>query len=230
MKSVRLIVIVSAALAMSSLGAGFAHARPAVDEAGHLSGSFPTGDWGQVAGFGLGVESAATVYPDSSKSFGIRQGSSFIYNFRRSADVPSANLDSNTSLHTDTANTSLWFGIGPALTKHSGNLRPFVYGTAGFAINWIDSHLKGDVQGAKYDATVGQTSTTFVWTAGAGFSKPMSSLPGGRIEFSAEYRSGINQNYLVPGEVASSGSNVSWDRSEHKADQIIVRLGILNCY
>jgi len=227
MKSMRMIAVIVAALAMSGLMAGVARAGVSAEAGGYLSGSFPTGDWGEVAGFGLGLENATTVYPDSTKSFGIRQGSSLIYSFGHNVDVPSENLDANTALHTETANTSLWFGVGPAFRKHTGDMRPFLYGTIGVAFNWIDSHLKGDVQGAKYDATVGQTSTTFAWTAGAGLSKAMPSLPGGRLELSAEYRSGVNQNYLLPGEVTSSGSNVSWDRSHHNADQIIVRVGIL---
>ena len=227
MKSRRMIVIVAAALAVSGLMAGVAHAGPSAGAAGYISGSFPTGDWGDVAGFGLGLENATTIFPDSSKSFGIRQGTSLIYNFGRNVDVPSANLDTNTSLQIETANTSLWLGIGPAFSKHTGDARPFLYGTIGVAFNWIDSHLKGNVQGGGYDATVGQTSTTFAWTVGAGLSKGMSSLPGGRFELSAEYRSGIDQDFLLPGAVTSSGSNVSWHRTHQDADQIIVRIGIL---
>ncbi len=83
------------------------------------------------------------------------------------------------------------------------------------------------MQGAGYDATVGQTSTTFTWTVGAGLSKPMKSLPGGRVELSAEYRVGIDQDYLLPDAVTSSGSNVTWHRTHQDAEQIVVRLGIL---
>jgi hypothetical protein len=219
-----MIVIVVAALALSSLVAGAAHAGASAKAAGYFSGSFPTGDWGEVAGFGLGLENATTVFPDSAKAFGIRQGSSLIYNFGRTIDVPSTNLDTNTSLQIETACTSLWFGIGPAFGKHTGNTRPFVYGTIGVAFNWIDSHLKGNVQGANYDATVGQTSTTFTWTAGAGVSKALSS---GRLELSAEYRSNIDQDYLLPEAVTSSGSSVSWKRTPQNADEIIVRIGIV---
>jgi opacity protein-like surface antigen len=227
MKSMRMVVIVAAALAISGLMAGAAHAGASAEVGGYFSGSFPTGDWGDVAGFGLGLENATTVFPDSTKPFGIRQGASFIYNFGHTVDVPAANLDTNTSLQVETANTSLWFGIGPAFSKHTGNMRPFLYGTIGVAFNWIDSHLKGSVQGAGYDATVGQTSTTFAWTAGAGLSKAISSVPGGRLQLSAEYRSCIDQDYMLPGKVSSSGSSVSWERTHQNADQIIVRIGIL---
>jgi opacity protein-like surface antigen len=219
--------MVAAALAMSGLMAGVAHSAASVVEGGHISASFPTGDWGEVAGFGLGLENSGTIFPDSTKSFGIRQGGSLLYNFGKTVDVPSANLGANTSLQIETASTSLWLGIGPEFGKHTGNSRPFIYGTIGVAFNWIDSHLKGNVQGAGYDATVGQTSTTFAWTAGAGISKPVSSVPGGRLELSAEYRSFSDMDYLLPSAVSSSGSNVSWKRTPQNADQIIVRIGIV---
>ena len=227
MKRMRMIVIVAAAVAMSGFMAGLARAAASAEAGGYISGSFPTGDWGEVAGFGLGLENSTTVFPDSKKPFGLRSGASIIYNFGRNVDVPSANLDANTTLHTETANTSVWMGIGPALSKRTGDVRPFCYGTIGVNFGWIDSHVKGSVEGASYDATVGQTSTTFAWTAGVGLSKAVSSIPGGRLELSAEYRSFVDQNYLLPGEVTSSGSSVSWDRSHHNADQILVRIGIV---
>lgn len=227
MKSIGMIVIVAAALAMPGYMVGAAHAGPSAVAAGYFSGSFPSGDWGEVAGFGLGLENATTIYPDSTKAFGIRQGSSLIYNFERTIDVPSANLDTNTSLQIETATTSWWFGIGPEFSKRTGDTRPFLYGTIGVAFNWINSHLKGNVQGAGYDATVGQTSTTFAWTVGAGLRKATSSVPGGQLELSAEYRACTDMDYMLPGAVSSSGSSVSWERTRQDAYQVIVRIGIV---
>lgn len=230
MKSMRMIVIAAATLAFPALMTGVSNASPMALTGGYTDVSFPTGDWGDVAGFGLGLENVGLVYPDSTRPFGIRQGSSLIYNFKRTVDVPPANLDTNTSLRTETANTSLWLGIGPQLKMHLGNVRPFIYGTVGVAFNWINSHLKGNVQGAGYDATVGQTSTTFAWTAGAGVSKAVSSIPGGRLSLSIEYRSCVDMHYMLPGDVSSSGSSVSWDRTKQNADQIIARIGIVGGY
>jgi len=230
MKSMRMIVIVVAMLAVQALVTGVSNAGPMALVGGFTSVSFPTGDWGDVAGFGLGLENVGSVFPDSTRPFGIRQGSSLIYNFKRTVDVPSANLDTGTSLRSETSNTSLWFGIGPELRKHTGNARPFIYGSVGVAFNWINSHLKGNVQGADYDATVGQTSTTFAWTAGAGISKAVSSVPGGRLALSVEYRSCVDMHYMLPGDVTSSGSSVSWDRTKQNADQIIARIGIVSGY
>jgi hypothetical protein len=226
MKSAGKLLTVAVAVAMCGFTAGVAHATGGSAQAGgYITSSFPTGDWGDVAGFGLGLENATVVYPDSVKPFGIRQGASLIFNFSKTIDIPASQLDSNTSMSLDTHNTSLWLGIGPEFAKHTGNARPFLYGTAGFTFNWIGSKLTGDVQGSGYDAVVGQTSTTFTWTAGAGISKPMAS--GARFELSAEYRANTSMSYLLPGEVSSSGSNVTWDRTNQAANQFIIRIGIV---
>jgi hypothetical protein len=204
-----------------------AHAAGGSAQAGgYITSSFPTGDWGDVAGFGLGLENATVVYPDSVKPFGIRQGASLIFNFGKTIDIPASQLNSNnTSLQLDTHNTALWLGIGPEIAKHTGNARPFLYGTAGVTFNWIGSKLTGDVESQGYSAVVGQTSTTFTWTAGAGISKPMAS--GARFELSAEYRSNTSMSYLLPGSVTSQGSDVTWDRTNQAADQFIIRIGIV---
>jgi hypothetical protein len=224
--------MLAAALVVPGLMAGAAHAASQtgglVTKGGYLSASFPTGDWGDVAGFGLGLENATVVYPDSSNAFGLRSGGSLIYNFGKTVDVPSSSLGPNTTLAIDTHNTSLWLGIGPEFAKHTGNARPFVYGTIGVTFNWIDSHLQGNVQGVNYDATVGQTSTTFTYTVGGGISKPAAGVPGGRLELSAEYRNNNDQDYLLPSSVSSSGSTVSWSRTSQNASQIIVRIGIVS--
>ncbi|MGH7681726.1 MAG: hypothetical protein ACRENN_07030 [Candidatus Eiseniibacteriota bacterium] len=228
MKSVRMIVVAALAVAMSGLVASTARAGASAEAGGGFSGSFPIGDWGELTGFGLGLENSTTIFTDPTKPLGIRSGSSLMYNFPRTVDVPAANLAPGTALRTETANVSWWLGIGPTFQKHTGNARPFVYGTIGVNVSWIDSHLKGNVNGANYDATVGQTSTTFAWTAGAGLSKKASSVPGGRLGINVEYRSFVGQNYLLPGDVTSSGSAVFWDRSSRNADQIVVRIGIMN--
>jgi len=227
MRSSRAIVTATMAAAMLGFTAGAAHATASAEAGGYFSGSFPTGDWGEVAGFGIGLENSTTLFADPEKPFGIRSGSSFIYHFPRNVDVPSGNLGPNTALHTETANTSFWLGVGPTFQKQTGNTHPYVYGTIGVNFSWVDSHLKGNVNGAPYDATVGQTTTTFAWTAGFGLSKAASSIPGGRLGLGVEYRSFVGQNYLLPGEVTSSGSTVFWDRSSHNADQIVVRIGVL---
>ncbi len=196
-----------------------------ITEGGYVVGLFPQGDWAEVAGFGLGADGTTYVRRDPTRLLNLRSSLGWGYNFERVAGVPAANLAGGDVLELETSNTSLFFGIGPELGKASGEMRGFVFGMVGLNVYWTNSHLKGTAGGQGYDANVGHTSTVFAWSAGAGIRRQMSGVPGGKIELSAEFRSGIGVEYVIPGEVTSAGGNVSWDRKTHDSNQILVRLG-----
>lgn len=71
-RSLRTIVIVATTLAIPALMTGVSSGGPMALVGGYTSVSFPTGDWGDVAGFGLGLENVGSVFPDSTRPFGIR--------------------------------------------------------------------------------------------------------------------------------------------------------------
>jgi hypothetical protein len=194
-------------------------------EGAYVVTTFPTGDWGEIAGLGFGLDGTSYFRPDATRLLNLRSSFGLAYNFGRTVDVPSANLSTGDRLELETSNTGLWFGIGPELGRAQGDFRGFVFGTVGLNVHWTNSKLSGTAGGQPYSANVGHSGTVFAWSAGFGFRKSMGGVPGGRLELSAEYRSGVDFKYVVPDEVTSSGGTVFWDRTGHNADQIIVRLG-----
>ena len=54
---------------------------------GYLVGSFPQGDWGQIAGFGLALD-GSDVIKKPGRTFGVRSSMGLLYNFSRTVDVP----------------------------------------------------------------------------------------------------------------------------------------------
>jgi hypothetical protein len=214
------LLVAVAAVALTST----AQAQIELTEGGYIVFGFPSGDWGDVAGFSMGFDGTNITRPDPEKQFAVRSSLGWAFNFSKTVDVPQANTGAN-DLTLQTSNNTLWFGIGPEFGNAKGATRPFVFGTAGFDVYWTNSKLLGTVANQKYEANVGSTSTVFAWSAGAGLRKDMKKAPGGKVELSAEYRSGIGHKYVVPGEVTSSGSTVVWDRTSHNADQILVRFG-----
>jgi hypothetical protein len=194
-------------------------------EGGYVVASFPTGDWGEVAGMGLGLDGSTYLRPNPERLLNLRNSLGLCFNFGRTVGVPSSNLAAGDKLDLETSNTSLWFGVGPELGRAGEDLRGFVFGTVGLNVYWTNSKLKGTAGGQPYEANVGHTGTVFAWSAGLGLRRGMDALPGGGVELSAEYRSGVGYKYVMPGEVTSSGSGVLWDRKSHNADQILVRLG-----
>jgi hypothetical protein len=206
-------------------GAGIGRADRIYLEGGYLVGGFPMGDWSKVAGAAMGLEGTNIVRLDASQLFAFRSTLGWEYNFSRTVDVSSSNLAPGDQLAIQTSNNTLYFGIGPELSKPSGPARGFIYGTVGFNTNWTNGGLDGTVAGNRYSSNVGATSTVFAWSVGGGLRKVMKGVPGGKIELSAEYRSGTGHNYLLPDDVHSSGGSVAWDRKGHAQDQVLVRLG-----
>ncbi len=190
--------------------------------AGYLAGSFPTGDWGKIAGFGLALD-GADVIRAGGKAMGIRSSMGLLYNFSRTVDIPSAQLAPNDKLSLETKNWSLFFGIGPEFSAPNKEVTPFVFGTVGFDTYWTGSTLSGTAGGSAYEAEHGDSRISFAWAAGFGFRRQIST--GYQMELSAEYRSGSDHQYLRPEDVTSGAGGVTASRSGHTSDQIIIRLG-----
>src|SRR5262245_28998602 len=152
---------------------------------GNLVGSFPMGDWGKIAGFGLALD-GTDVLKKSGKKFGIRTSSGLPYNFSRTVDVPAGNVGANDKLSIETKNWSLFFGLGPEFSMPNKDVAPFIFGTVGFDTYWTGSEVSGTANGTAYSAKHGDNRIAFAWSGGAGVRKRVS--PGYGFELSAEYR------------------------------------------
>jgi hypothetical protein len=189
---------------------------------GFLVGSFPTGDWGDIAGFGLALD-ATDVIKHSGKPFGIRSSVGILYNFSRTVDVPAGNVGANDKLSIETQNWSGYFAVGPEFSVPNKDVSPFIFGTVGFDTYWTGSELSGTANGTSYSAQHGDNRIAFAWSGGLGVRKRVST--GFGVELSAEYRSGIHHDFLLPGDVHSTGSGVTANRDTHSSDQFLVRIG-----
>jgi hypothetical protein len=190
---------------------------------GYIVSSFPTGDWGEIAGFGLALDGTDVIRMGPEKPLAWRLSSGLLYNFSRTVDVPQSNVGANDRLELETKNWSILFGFGPEFGKRTGPVMPFVYGTVGFDTYWTSSTLQGTVGGSAYEAEHGDSRLSFAWAAGVGVRRRVSE--GVLGEFSVEYRSGSDHRFLLPSEVTASGGNVVADRASRVSDQILVRLG-----
>jgi opacity protein-like surface antigen len=189
---------------------------------GYFVGSFPTGDWGKIAGFGLGLD-GTTVTRKPGKKFALRSNLGLLYNFSRTVDVPAGNLGPADKLNIETKNWSVFFGLGPEFSMPNKDMAPFVFGTVGFDTYWTKSELSGTALGTSYSANHGDNRIAFAWSAGMGFRRRIAA--GHLGELSAEYRSGIRHDFLLPDDVHSNGGAVVAHRDSHSSDQILVRFG-----
>ena len=228
MKVARIAVPIVLATVASLARAMLAHADRVYLAGGYLVGSLPQGDWGKVAGFGLGLDATNVTYLQEDKPFALRTNLGLLYNFSRTADVPPANLPPNSQLGLETKNTSLSLGIGPEFSRKKGDVSPFIFGTVGFDTYWTKSELAGTAGGAPYSSQNGDSRIAFAWSAGLGIRKHVSL--GEIVEISAEYRSGITHKFVLPDQVTGSGTTVNVNRDSHTSDQILIRVGTLLGY
>src|SRR5262249_11724915 len=201
MRAPRILLLAVLSAASLAVAVNAVHAQPTLKEGGYLVGEFPTGDWAEAAGAGLGLDGTSVVHTNPSRPLAVRSQFGIGYNFSRTVNVPQANVGPLTTLELETSNFSLWFGIGPELSPDQGNVVPFVFGTVGLNVNWMNQSLSGTVNALNYDANVGAAGTVFAWSAGGGLRKEMPTFPGRRVELSAEYRSGVDAKYVMPDEV-----------------------------
>ena len=190
---------------------------------GYFVGSFPMGDWGKIAGFGLALD-GSNVIRKPGRKFALRSNTGLLYNFSRTVDVPAGNLSGpNDKLSIETKNWSLFFGLGPEFSMPNKDVTPFIFGTVGFDTYWTSSELSGTAFGAPYSAKHGDNRIAFAWSAGLGARRKIA--PGHMGEVSAEYRSGIRHDFLLPEDVHAAAGTVTANRDSHTSDQILVRLG-----
>ena len=179
----------SALLLLLCAAAVVAGARPASAQikqmaGGYLMGSFPMGDWGKIAGFGLALD-GTDIIRKPQKALAWRVSSGVLYNFSRTEGVPKSNIGANDKLDLETKNWSLLFGLGPEFSK-PGPVSPFLYGTVGFDTYWTSSTLSGTVGGSPHSSEHGDSRIAFAWAAGAGVRRQV--MPGHMGELSVEYR------------------------------------------
>jgi hypothetical protein len=217
------LLLVAAALGGPALAAS-APPGTQVMGGGYSLADFPIGDWGKIAGFGLGVDGSSLTRRNTSRAISMRTNLGLLYNFSRTQDVPAANLGPNDKLSLETKNTSLFFGVGPELSKPGAGTSFFIFGTAGFQTFWSVSNLSGTASGAPYSSKYGDSRIAFAWTGGGGVRKH--SAHGDLVELSVEYRAGGQHYYVIPDQVTiDSGGNVVAKREKHNSDQIVLRLG-----
>src|SRR5262245_60630803 len=87
MKFARMFVFVGLLVAVSAAGVTHASAQMRQLAGGYLAGSFPMGDWGKIAGFGMALD-GTDVVRKPGKALAMRSSLSLLYNFSRTVDVP----------------------------------------------------------------------------------------------------------------------------------------------
>jgi len=166
----------------------------------------PTGEFRQFVDWGGGLGLYGVVNFDRRSQIGLRFGGSLlIYGHER---YPAQLLPTNGRIWVDvqTENFIVDFGVGPQFTFGRGPVRPYVYGTAGFAYFATVSSLDGVDGGPDFAHATNFDDVTYSLTGGGGLLMSISRRVA--FDMSAQWTFNDEVDYLTRGDIVDN-----WDGS-----------------
>ncbi len=164
---------------------------------GALIAGVPVGEFADFVDLGLGFEAGVVVNVDNPRALGLRLDASFLEYGR---DTRSVQLDdplASVDLDITTTNSILSVGVGPQLAIPGRRIRPYVYGTLGFAYFETRSFVDGSDDSGGIESTLDSDDFTSSWSAGGGL---LIRIVRGRhpvfIDLSATYKRNGRATYL----------------------------------
>lgn len=196
-----------------------------------VGGSFtyavPQQEFRQNVKQGFGGDVGAHFKLDRRGILGLGTELGFLSYGRETKRVPlSSTIGGRVNVDLTTSNNIFWMGIGPQLTAPSGPVRPYVNGTAGFAVFWTESSVKGSYDEESFASTNNYDDATFAWTGGAGILIPVGTSREGAIDFGVRYHGNGNTRYLKKGDIIDlPNGNVQLQIHEGNTPLLMWRLG-----
>lgn len=197
---------------------------------GALNVAIPVGEFGEHVELGGGVGTGVVLFLDPERRVGVRAEAGFIVygsdteRRRFSRTIPLVELDVRTS------NEILSAGVGPQIYLGTGNLRPFVYGTVGFAYFATTTTVEPERSDIEIASTTNFDDFQLSLSAGGGIAavihegeNPLS------LSLSASYqRNGLTE-YLTGGSDdlrGLRGGRWAFTPKESEANLITCRVGL----
>lgn len=176
---------------------------------------------------GFGGDAGAHFKLDRRGILGLGAELGFLSYGRETKRVPlSSTIGGRINVDLTTSNNIFWLGLGPQLTAPSGPVRPYVNGTAGFAVFWTESSVKGRWDDESFASTNNYDDATFAWTGGGGILIPIGAAREGAIDFGVRYHGNGNTRYLKKGDIIDlPDGNVQLQLREGKTPLLLWRLG-----
>lgn len=196
-----------------------------------VGGSFtyavPQQEFRQNVKQGFGGDVGAHFKLDRRGILGLGTELGFLSYGRETKRVPlSSTIGGRVNVDLTTSNNIFWLGVGPQLTAPSGPVRPYVNGTAGFAVFWTESSVKGSYDEESFASTNNYDDATFAWTGGAGILIPVGTSREGAIDFGVRYHGNGNTRYLKKGDIIDlPNGNVQLQIHEGNTPLLMWRLG-----
>ncbi len=176
---------------------------------------------------GFGIDGNVHYKFDRQGIFSLGGELGFLSYGRETKTVPLSSTIGRVYVDLTTSNNIFWMGVGPQLVVPSGPIRPYVNGTAGFAVFWTESSVKGTYDQEDFAKSTNYDDATFAWTGGGGFLIPVGASQQGAIDIGVRYHGNGNVRYLRKGDIIDlPGGNVQLRVNEGETPLLMWRVGV----
>jgi len=188
----------------------------------------PQGDFRDNVRQGFGGDVTGHWKLDRQGIFSLGAELGYIGYGRETNRVPlSSTIGGRILVDVTTSNNIFWMGVGPQLTIPAGPIRPYVSGTAGFAVFWTESSVEDSDSNEDFASTTNYHDATFAWTGGGGFLIPVGKSKQGAIDIGVRYHANDKTRYLRKGDIIDLPSgDIELRVRESKTPMLSWRLGM----
>lgn len=193
-----------------------------------LTYGVPQKEFRQNVRQGFGLDITGHYKLDQQGIFSIGGEAGFLGYGRETKRVPlSSTIGGRITVDLTTSNNIFWMGLGPQVTAPSGPVRPYVNGTAGFAVFWTESSVQGRFDDEDFAKTTNYDDVTFAWTGGAGLLIPFGASQQGGLDIGVRYHGNGNTQYLRRGDIIDlPNGGVQLRVREGETPLLLWRLGV----
>ncbi len=197
---------------------------------GYLNLAVPVGDFGSHVDLGGGTGFGAVLFLGENRLAGLRAEGGFVIYGTATDWRPFSTTVPEVQVRVQTNNSIFTGGLGPQVYMGTGPIRPYIYGTVGFAYFATSTSISGEYQDDEIASTTNFDDFQLSLTGGGGLSVE---VRGGQnpisLDLSASYQHNGLTEYLVGGNDnirRTRGGSVLVDPIESDANLMTYRVGV----
>ncbi len=197
---------------------------------GYLNLAVPVGDFGSHVDLGGGTGFGAVLFLGENRLAGLRAEGGFLIYGTATDWRPFSRTVPEVQVRVQTNNSIFTGGLGPQVYLGTGPIRPYIYGTVGFAYFATSTSISGEYQDEEIASTTNFDDFQLSLTGGGGLSVE---VRGGQnpisLDLSASYQHNGLTEYLTGGDAnirTTRGGGVLVDPIESDANLMTYRVGV----
>lgn len=197
---------------------------------GYLNLAVPVGDFGSHVELGGGAGFGAVLFLGENRLAGLRAEGGFLIYGTATDWRPFSRTVPEVQVRVQTNNSIVTGGLGPQVYLSAGPIRPYIYGTVGFAYFATSTSISGEYEDDEIASTTNFDDFQLSLTGGGGLSVE---VRGGQnpisLDLSASYQYNGLTEYLIDGDAnidRTRGGGVRVDPIQSDANLMTYRVGV----